>query len=76
MYAFRLGRFDAFVTGGTMVSPIMPVIQTLHQALGLARTQESYHIAAKIVHVFKEILVQRGMEGSFPEQKVGSRWDF
>ena len=68
----------SFLVGGAMVVPIMPLLQTLHQALGLTRTQESYYIAAKIVGVFKEILTFRGKEfsGAKPKSAVtGSRWN-
>ena len=61
-----------------MVLPIMPLLQTLHQALGLARTQESYYTAAKIVSVFKEILTLRGKDLPSARQKsglAGSRWN-
>ena len=56
----------------------MPLLQTLHQALGLARTQESYYLAAKIVGVFKEILSLRGKEIHGGRAKIsipGSRWN-
>ena len=61
-----------------MVVPIMPLLQTLHQALGLARTQESYYTAAKIVGVFKDVLTLRGKELPSNRAKMGvsgSRWN-
>ncbi len=34
--------------------PAMPVLQAFHKALGLARTQESYDLTAKVMKLWRD----------------------
>ena len=63
-----------FPTGGALVMPAMPVLQAFHKALGLARTQESYDLTAKVMKLWRDnpLFGAPGRPGEDGDKK--SRW--